>query len=57
MRQLLITMISVVSLSVFASCDIGHDAMADTGNFAGDSFQETKGRQMKTIIGTKTFEA
>jgi hypothetical protein len=57
MRRLLIIIISVVSLIVFASCDIGHDAMADTENFSGDSFQETKGRQMKITIGSKTFEA
>lgn len=57
MRRLLIIMISVVSLSVFASCDIGNDAMADTENIPGDSFQETKGSQMKITIGAKTFEA
>ncbi|MFT2008720.1 cyclophilin-like fold protein [Pontibacter sp. 13R65] len=57
MRRLLIIIISVVSLNVFASCDIGNDAMADTENIQGDSVRKTKGNQMKVTIGTKAFEA
>jgi hypothetical protein len=57
MRQLLIIFIAIASFNVFASCDIGKDAMADTENSVGDSVRNTKGHQMNIRIGNSTFTA